>query len=650
MLNFLAKIFQLMPASCAFGLGRFCGWMMYHLDAKHRHLVYQNLKIVFCQERSLAEIRLMNRKFFAHLGENFAEFLRMPCLRPEDMQSRIDVHGIEHFEAVMREQKGAVLMTIHFGNWELPMLAFCRFGYPENLIYKAQAKSAAFNTFMMASRRRVYQQFEGITFFERGMGARKLFEALKHNELIGMVIDQGGKEGEPVKFFGRTARLSDGGMRLALKTGAGICIGGLVRKPRGRYDLMIFPFSPVLEFDDEKLNAQANLQRAVHVFEQLIREHPEQYMWMYKIWKLDRSCHVMILDDGRIGHLRQSQAVARTICEETTSRGGEYRETLITLHYRYRAAKHLVLFCALLGRVIPGRAFMAVLKVCLTPESFDGLCKMKADVVVSAGSLCAPVNVLIAREHQAKAITLLKPSLLSFSCFDAVILPEHDVFLNAMLGKNVILTKGAPNLIDDKYLNEQSLGLTQRYSHLKLRHKFMIGFLLGGDAKSYVLDESTIRIVAAQIKEAAEHLDADIVMTTSRRTSEKVENILIREFKKYDRCQLLIIASKNNVEEAVGGILGLADVVVVSGDSISMVSEAASSGKRTVVFPVKRKPGAQADYKHNRFVDRLNKQGYILSSGPRMIRQSIIHLAKNKLSTRKLDDAMKIREGISRVI
>jgi lauroyl/myristoyl acyltransferase len=650
MLNFLAWLFQSLPGACAISIGRLCGLIMYFVDGKHRNQVYQNIKTAFCSEKSRQEIRILTRRFFINLGANFVEFLRLPRLCPDDMQASLEINGVEHFEQAMAQKKGAVLMTIHFGNWELPMLAFCQFGYPENLIYKAQSGASGFNEFMLSSRSGAYERFKGITLFERGMGARKLFEALKRNEVIGMVIDQGGKEGTPVTFFGRTARFSTGGIRLAIKTGAAMCIGGLVRKSGLKHELMVHPFHPSLESHDEDQNVRMNLQRAVGIFEQLIREHPEQYMWMYKIWKSDLSCHIMILDDERVGHLRQSQAVARAVREETASRGGESCEKRILIRYRFQAGKYLLLVSAFMGRLLPRRVIMKILKISLDPESFDGLCRMKADVVISAGSLCAPVNTLIAREHEAKAVTLLRPSMLPLSRFDAVVLPEHDVLVKAMVGKNVVLTKGAPNLVDEKYLNDQAALLMQRYSHLKLRNKFVIGVLLGGDTKSYILDESVARILANQIKEAAEQLDADIMITTSRRTSDKVENVFYREFKKYARCQLLVIANRNNVNEAVGGILGLADVVVVSGDSISMVSEAASSGKRTVVFPVKRREGAKEDYKHNRFVDRMNKEGYILSSEPRMIGQSIFHLAKNKLSTRKLDDAATIRQCISRIL
>ena len=208
-----------------------------------------------------------------------------------------------------------------------------------------------------------------------------------------------------------------------------------------------------------------------------------------------------------------------------------------------------------------------------------------------------------------------------------------------------------PNLITPEYLDQQSKLLLNRYSHLKLRGKLKIGVLIGGDTKDYFLSEHNVKLVVNQVREVADEINADILLTTSRRTSEKVENMLQREMKKIAACQLFISASRNNVPEALGGILGLSDIVVVSGDSISMISEAASSGKNTIVFPVQNYPHAIAGmHKHNYFIDQLNTDGYIVSVSMKDVRRAIYDVAKNKIKTRKLDDNAAILEAVRKTI
>ena len=117
------------------------------------------------------------------------------------------------------------------------------------------------------------------------------------------------------------------------------------------------------------------------------------------------------------------------------------------------------------------------------------------------------------------------------------------------------------------------------------------------------------------------------------------------------RCPLLIIANQENVPEAVGGILGLSDINVVSGDSISMISEAATSGKNTVVFyPETKAKVLKASDKHYKFIKNLHQNGYIVASDIKEVASAILDVAKNKVQTKRLDDHMVILEAMRYVI
>ena len=127
--------------------------------------------------------------------------------------------------------------------------------------------------------------------------------------------------------------------------------------------------------------------------------------------------------------------------------------------------------------------------------------------------------------------------------------------------------------------------------------------------------------------------------------------MLYRELKKNIVCPLLIIANQDNVPEAVGGILGLSDIVVVSGDSISMVSEAASSGKRTIVFLPETKAKVLKVYnKHKMIIEILNEQGYVLSTDVKNIGNTILGVAKNKIQTRAINDNKIIFEAVKDIV
>jgi mitochondrial fission protein ELM1 len=133
-----------------------------------------------------------------------------------------------------------------------------------------------------------------------------------------------------------------------------------------------------------------------------------------------------------------------------------------------------------------------------------------------------------------------------------------------------------------------------------------IGLLIGGDSKKFILAKERVAEAIKQVKSAAEKLNADILITTSRRTSKEVEAVVKEGFRGYPRAKLVIIANEKNIPEAVGGILGLSSMVVSSPESISMISEAVSSNKYVLVFKA-----AGLSQKHQRFLDNFARNKYI---------------------------------------
>ena len=291
------------------------------------------------------------------------------------------------------------------------------------------------------------------------------------------------------------------------------------------------------------------------------------------------------------------------------------------------------------------------LKIFLTEGSFKKITSVKADFLISCGSSVAGLNYLLSRDQQSKSIAILKPGLLNPERFDLVVLPQHDQPVLSHSKARIVVTRGAPNLMTPKYLEKQKELLLKHFSHLKSERKTTIGVLLGGDNRDYILSEDVMKIVINQLKETAEDLNANLLVATSRRTPERIENLIVRELKKYPRAPFVVIANRAPVEEAVGGILGLSDIVVVSGESISMISEAAGSGKNTVVFKIKKRKRVRfKPLKHDLFMEKLNEQGFIIACEAKRLGEVIRDVAKKKIQTRPLDDYPAILKAVREII
>ena len=107
---------------------------------------------------------------------------------------------------------------------------------------------------------------------------------------------------------------------------------------------------------------------------------------------------------------------------------------------------------------------------------------------------------------------------------------------------------------------------------------------------------------------------------------------------------------QRNVPEAVGGILDLSDLVIVSGESISMVSEALSSGKPTIVFSPDGRYQLKPRDKYEEFVLKLHDQGYVMVSSIDGIKAKIAQLLNRKIMLQSLDDQAIIQKGLEAIV
>ena len=265
-----------------------------------------------------------------------------------------------------------------------------------------------------------------------------------------------------------------------------------------------------------------------------------------------------------------------------------------------------------------------------------------ADVIISCGASTEGVNLLLSRELNAKKIIIMKPSMAGIKRFDLVIAPKHD---RAKVKKNLIVTEGAPNRITDEKLKNDSAALVKRIESTK---PLKIGIFIGGDNSEFRLTAGITNELVDAANELAEDLDAEILVTTSRRTPKEAEAILKERLGKNSRCKLLIIANENNIDEAVGGILGLSRIAIVSCESISMISEALAAPNHTVIFELEKKK--EGPSKHELFLRNILKDGYATIVKPVHLADRVKELWEEKPPVKRLDDRAKIYEGIKRIL
>ncbi len=349
----------------------------------------------------------------------------------------------------------------------------------------------------------------------------------------------------------------------------------------------------------------------------------------------------LILHDGITGHLRQCQAVAQLLHDELHTQNAflKISELLVPVKYRpswiqkffFYLTHPLAKFCPSCSRCV---------RYSLPKKEWDHLCTLNPNVVISVfGKRVSDINAWFAKKTGSRSIVLMKPKN-NLNRFDLVIVPRHDQVAEE---GPVLVTDGAPNLMSQEEVTKQSLLLEKELGRFR---PLVIGALFGGDYKKFKMDEKTVATLIQGLKETSKKFNADLLLTTSRRTPERISSLLESELRECPDAKLLVIASKKNRSGVVAGILGLCQVVIVSPESVSMISEAASSGAHVLVY-------LQKDFmteKHQAFLNHLSAESYIRGIPPEKLSEELETFIKTHKKTRRLDDSSKIRRALKEKI
>lgn len=176
--------------------------------------------------------------------------------------------------------------------------------------------------------------------------------------------------------------------------------------------------------------------------------------------------------------------------------------------------------------------------------------------------------------------------------FDIVVVPEHD----GLTGPNVMVTLGALNRATPQRLRESARQIASKVSHLP---RPLVAVLIGGSNHSYRLTEGTINNLMERLKTLSQEHGIGLMVTPSRRTGSEINAILRKNLG-----NLPAVLWNQVGQNPYFGFLGLADAIIVTPDSVNMVSEACSTGKPVYIAPME---GGNA--KFSRFHRSLAEEG-----------------------------------------
>jgi KDO2-lipid IV(A) lauroyltransferase len=270
-----------LPERAAMRLAALGGSAARRLSPRHRERARTNMRIVF-PDWSDAQLDTLLSQTFREMGRIVAEWARHSRLSPEALLDRAEFAGIEHVAKALARGRGALVVTAHYGNWELiPSAARHRFPHVE-VVTTGRTLDNPWVQEMVASRR---NQGGGVV-LERDTA--EIIRALRRNAVVGMLVDlrrSRKRGGILVPFLGRRAWTTHGPATIARRTGAAL-IPAFTRRILGvRHRIEFLPEIPPPRGGDLRADTAAATAALNDALASFIRAEPSAWLWVHRRWR-----------------------------------------------------------------------------------------------------------------------------------------------------------------------------------------------------------------------------------------------------------------------------------------------------------------------------------------------------------------------------
>ncbi len=217
-----------------------------------------------------------------------------------------------------------------------------------------------------------------------------------------------------------------------------------------------------------------------------------------------------------------------------------------------------------------------------------------AKVIISCGRKSVIPSIALKKKFKKEIFNIhIQDPKVSTSHFDLIICPEHD----GLNGPNVLNTKGAIH-----YLTLKEIKKSTGYLKVEKEGKKIVAFIVGGPNKYYSFSDEQIEKVFNQMKNLFTPDKYKLIVIPSYRTPDE---IIKKAFSTFSHNHLVI---KNIDKNAYLSALNLAEIIVVTCDSTSMISEAALTGKPIYVANMKPKKN---NYRFEKFYTQFKNMKII---------------------------------------
>jgi lauroyl/myristoyl acyltransferase len=281
-ISFLATKIPFGVAQCFFAaIGSFLYGLL--LLTPHRRLLAN--RIQHALQTSLWESHGVAAAHVRLMFESLVEIVRLNEEPASLLKTRVAIFGVENLEAALAQGKGVIILSAHFGNWELIAPKLSLMHYSVTAVMQPMPNKV-FDSFF-----RQLRATTGTTIIDNNRGGiRQGMQTLRQNGLLLLLADQHPFTAAPeIEFLGHNTPIQTGPALLALATGATIIPTFCIREKRGYHRIVMEKPLDYIPEGDKAADVDRICRLYHQVYERYIKEHPDHWLWFHDRWLIGRN-------------------------------------------------------------------------------------------------------------------------------------------------------------------------------------------------------------------------------------------------------------------------------------------------------------------------------------------------------------------------
>jgi phosphatidylinositol dimannoside acyltransferase len=269
-----------LPLRTSYAIASFIGDVVFYSWSGKRAATLANMRQVLGPESTANSVWRTARGTYRNYLKYIVDFLRFPNLSSDDISRAVTVVGWENLDRALQADKGVIFVSMHFGHWDLAAVTVAAKGYPVN---------AVVDTFEPRKLNELIQRNrieKGLKVIQLEQAVRGVLGALKRKEILGLLVDKPMPgDGVRVNFCGSPIEVPAGAATLAIRTGAVILTGYVVRGVDNQFLGFIQPHIEVVRTSDPARDVTALTQRVMESMEDVVRQYPDQWYMFRHMWE-----------------------------------------------------------------------------------------------------------------------------------------------------------------------------------------------------------------------------------------------------------------------------------------------------------------------------------------------------------------------------